>query len=57
MVHSCRHAFYNTPREVVLTIFAEDVLVQGVVVDFGDQKVCSTYLTSVILMLLADCIH
>jgi hypothetical protein len=41
----------------VLTIFAEDVLVQGVVVDFGDQKVCSTYLTSVILMLLADCIH
>uniref|UniRef100_A0A453F2Y5 Uncharacterized protein n=1 Tax=Aegilops tauschii subsp. strangulata TaxID=200361 RepID=A0A453F2Y5_AEGTS len=35
-----RHDYYNTPTEVVLTIFAKGVPADSVVVDFGEQMVC-----------------
>jgi hypothetical protein len=36
----CRHDFYNSATEVVLTIFAKGVPADCVVVDFGEQMVC-----------------
>ena len=47
----CRHDFYNSATDVVLTIFAKGVPADSVVVDFGEQMVCST-LTVVILLWL-----
>ncbi|VAH61886.1 unnamed protein product [Triticum turgidum subsp. durum] len=34
-----RHDYYNTPTEVVLTIFAKGVPADSVVVDFGEQMI------------------
>jgi len=33
----CRHDFYNSATDVVLTIFAKGVPADSVVVDFGEQ--------------------
>ena len=37
----CRHDFYNTTTEVVLSIYAKNIPKEQVFVDFGEQIVCS----------------
>ena len=38
---ACRHDFYNTTTEVVLSIYAKNIPKEQVFVDFGEQIVCS----------------
>ena len=42
-VDICRHVFYNTSIQVVLSIYARNVSVESVKVEFGDSELGSTY--------------
>lgn len=46
----CRHDFYNSATDVVLTIFAKGVPADSVVIDFGEQMVCSAHIVIVVLL-------
>ena len=42
-VDVCRHVFYNTSIQVVLSIYARNVSAESVNIEFGETGVGSTY--------------